>query len=219
MTLGSGLSFDEKGFGGGEVEGGVGDVDDLKRAACNQRVEGKLAVQTLIPGADGAADDSAHGKGGVKCSGIVLHEAGGDHAAEGMSPGDGSGGSANVVDEDLKGGKLVGDGVLDGPSGGGVGGTGESIAVGEQVGAGKGIADIERGIGAAGRDVAVAVKKERAIPSCRGIDNVGGAVGEGAGDVLLGGCESGEQGDYDGGEGERQCSLGDVWHRLFLPVS
>ena len=57
------------------------------------------------------------------------------------------------------------------------------------------------------------VKKQRAVPVCRDIDDVGCEVGQSAGDVLLRRCASAKQGNHNRGERGEQNRLRWVRHR------
>src|ERR1700727_3456777 len=100
-----------------------------------------------------------------------------------MSPGDGSLGMANGLAEKFEDGNLVGQRLLNRPTGGGVRRTCQREAAAQHERARRRIADIFCGIGGTRCYVAVAVKKQRTVPVCWNLDEIGCAIGFSA-DVL-----------------------------------
>ena len=85
-------------LGRGEIHRWIADVHNLKRAARATSVlkANSGQIQGLVPSAHAASDHPAHGKGGIETGRVLLHQVGGDHAAERMSPSDGLGGRADI---------------------------------------------------------------------------------------------------------------------------
>ena len=76
-----GLSRGEIHLSGSEIRGWITDIHDLQRPARDQRIERKLSIQSLIPGAYSSGHDSAHGERRIKLRRVLLHQCRGDHAS------------------------------------------------------------------------------------------------------------------------------------------
>src|SRR5208282_2262153 len=211
LTLGRALGRGEKLFRLLVILVRIGDVDHLQCPARDQRVEGEFGVKCLVPRAHTTAHDSAHGKRGVEAARVLLHQSGGDHAPERVSPGDGRGRISNISLKNAEGCDLIGNRLLHRPAGRSVRGSRQRISRAEQVSAGEWIAYILRRIRSARFDISVTIKKKSAVPWRRDVDYIGGAVRQGAGDVLLGRRASAEHSDHKR-EYTQERELGDLRH-------